>query len=233
MSERGKLALMASVFLAVCFAPISHPRVQASILEAFWMLQDYAYHHVLTCLIPAFFIAGAISVFVSQASVMKHFGAKANKFLSYGVASVSGAILAACSCTVLPIYAGISQRGAGIGPAVAFIFRHEEKAVPDDSMFEAATEETARPIWKDILYFFSMVCVLVFASHRVHWWLAAAALIALFWMLARIRPGSSPSRSSPSCRGSWARRRCSPMSAWWSSCPPWPGWRTAPYSPYS
>jgi len=77
---------------------------------------------VLTCLIPAFFIAGAIAVFVSQASVMKYFGAKAKKVLSYSVASVSGAILAVCSCTILPLFAGIHKRGAGLGPAIAFLY---------------------------------------------------------------------------------------------------------------
>lgn len=86
------------------------------------MLQDYARLHVMLCLVPAFFIAGAIGVFVNQASVMKYFGAKANKFLAYSVASVSGTILAVCSCTVLPIFAGIYQRGAGIGPATAFLY---------------------------------------------------------------------------------------------------------------
>jgi uncharacterized membrane protein YraQ (UPF0718 family) len=86
------------------------------------MLQEYAREHVLTCLIPAFFIAGAIAVFVSQASVLKYFGATANKILSYSVASVSGSILAVCSCTVLPLFAGIYVRGAGIGPATAFLY---------------------------------------------------------------------------------------------------------------
>jgi len=86
------------------------------------MLQEYAREHVLTCLIPAFFIAGAIAVFVSQAAVLKYFGAKARKLLSYAVASVSGTILAVCSCTVLPLFAGIYTRGAGIGPATAFLY---------------------------------------------------------------------------------------------------------------
>ena len=85
-------------------------------------LLDYLSAHVLTCLVPAFFIAGGIAVFVSQASVMKYFGAKARKVLSYGVASVSGTILAVCSCTVLPIFAGIHKRGAGLGPAIAFLY---------------------------------------------------------------------------------------------------------------
>jgi len=86
------------------------------------MLQEYAREHVLTCLIPAFFIAGAIAVFVSQASVLKYFGATARKILSYSVASVSGTVLAVCSCTVLPLFAGIYTRGAGIGPATAFLY---------------------------------------------------------------------------------------------------------------
>ena len=85
-------------------------------------LLEYLSAHVLTCLVPAFFIAGAIAVFVSQASVMKYFGAKTNKILSYGVASVSGAILAVCSCTILPLFAGIHKRGAGLGPAIAFLY---------------------------------------------------------------------------------------------------------------
>ncbi|OIN95672.1 hypothetical protein AUJ66_08565 [Candidatus Desantisbacteria bacterium CG1_02_38_46] len=88
----------------------------------FLALVEYLSAHVLTCLIPAFFIAGAISVFVSQASVMRYFGAKTNKVLSYGVASVSGTILAVCSCTVLPLFAGIYNLGAGLGPAIAFLY---------------------------------------------------------------------------------------------------------------
>jgi uncharacterized membrane protein YraQ (UPF0718 family) len=96
--------------------------VRRSGLEAFRMLQEYAREHVLTCLIPAFFIAGAIAVFVSQASVLKYFGAQASKILSYSVASLSGTILAVCSCTVLPLFAGICTRGAGIGPATAFLY---------------------------------------------------------------------------------------------------------------
>lgn len=122
MKERTKLLIIVIIFLLAYFVPFSHLRVQSAILESFNMLQEYARQHVLFCLIPAFFIAGAISVFVSQASVMKYFGPKANKILSYGVASVSGTILAVCSCTVLPIFAGIWKRGAGIGPAVAFLY---------------------------------------------------------------------------------------------------------------
>jgi len=93
------------------------------LLEGGWnALLEYLSAHVLTCLVPAFFIAGAIAVFISQAAVLKYFGPKANKLLSYSVASVSGTILAVCSCTVLPLFGGIYKRGAGIGPAVAFLY---------------------------------------------------------------------------------------------------------------
>lgn len=88
-------------------------------IEAF---VDYLSAHVITCLLPAFFIAGAINVFISQASIMKYFGGQAKKFLSYGVASTSGTVLAVCSCTVLPLFTGIYKRGAGIGPSTAFLF---------------------------------------------------------------------------------------------------------------
>jgi hypothetical protein len=122
MKEKTKLLLIAAGFLAAYYIPWDHEVIRRSGLEAFMMLQDYARQHVLTCLIPAFFIAGAIAVFISQASVLKYFGAQANKFLSYSVASVSGTVLAVCSCTVLPLFAGIYTRGAGIGPATAFLY---------------------------------------------------------------------------------------------------------------
>ncbi len=93
------------------------------LLEGGWYgLVDYLSFHVLTCLIPAFFIAGAITLFFSQATVLKYFGPKANKFVAYAVASVSGTVLAVCSCTVLPIFGGIYKRGAGLGPAIAFLY---------------------------------------------------------------------------------------------------------------
>lgn len=122
MKERTKLLFIILVFLASYYVPWGHPTVRQSGLEAFMMLREYAREHVLTCLIPAFFIAGAIAVFVSQASVLKYFGAQAKKILAYSVASVSGSILAVCSCTVLPLFAGIYTRGAGIGPATAFLY---------------------------------------------------------------------------------------------------------------
>ena len=122
MKEGKKLLYMAAVFLACFYLPVENLRFSNAIFEALALAKWYAREHVLLCLVPAFFIAGAISVFVSQASVMKYFGAKANKFLSYSVASVSGTILAVCSCTVLPLYSGIYKRGAGLGPAVAFLY---------------------------------------------------------------------------------------------------------------
>lgn len=85
-------------------------------------LTEYLSGHVLTCLVPAIFIAGAISIFLSQAAILKYFGPQANKWLAYGIASVSGTILAVCSCTVLPLFAGIYKKGAGLGPAVAFLY---------------------------------------------------------------------------------------------------------------
>lgn len=121
------LALMVAVFLVAYLSPFEalpagETRLTAAGREALLMLQDYARHHVIPCLVPALFIAGAISCFVSQAAVMKYLGPTANKLLAYSVASVSGTILAVCSCTVLPLFAGIWTRGAGLGPAAAFLY---------------------------------------------------------------------------------------------------------------
>lgn len=120
--EWKKLVLMAGVFVAFFYLPIDNLRFQTAVTESLALVKWYAREHVLLCLVPAFFIAGAISVFVSKASVMKYLGAGTNKILSYGVASVSGTILAVCSCTVLPLFAGIYKMGAGIGPATAFLY---------------------------------------------------------------------------------------------------------------
>jgi len=122
MKERTKLLILAAVYAVCYFVPWDDPIIRRSGLEAFMMLREYAREHVLTCLVPAFFIAGAISVFVSQASVLKYFGSTAKKVLAYSVASISGTVLAVCSCTVLPLFAGIYTRGAGIGPATAFLY---------------------------------------------------------------------------------------------------------------
>jgi uncharacterized membrane protein YraQ (UPF0718 family) len=122
MGEKQKLFWIVLIFLLIYFMPVENARMQSALLEAFHMLNDYAREHVLLCLVPAFFIAGAVSTFIRQQSVMKYLGPEANKFLAYGVASVSGTILAVCSCTVLPLFAGIYSRGAGIGPAAAFLY---------------------------------------------------------------------------------------------------------------
>jgi uncharacterized membrane protein YraQ (UPF0718 family) len=101
---------------------LENQRFYSAIHEAFSLTKWYAREHVILCLIPAFFIAGIIAVFVSQAAVIKYFGSRAKKWLSYAVASVSGSILSVCSCTILPLFAGIYKRGAGIGPAIAFLY---------------------------------------------------------------------------------------------------------------
>lgn len=206
-SEWKKLLLIVAAFLAFFYLPVGRPRFDNAVMESLQLVRWYAREHVLLCLVPAFFIAGAISVFVSQASVMKYLGAKANKVLAYGVAAVSGSVLAVCSCTVLPLFAGIYKMGAGLGPATAFlysgpainvlaiiltarilgvelgiaravgavlfsivigllmhlIYRKEEtaKAASQIAMPEPAV---ARPLWKNGLYFASMVCILVFAN---------------------------------------------------------------------
>lgn len=122
MSKIKKLSLYIAVFLAAFYLPINNPKFQQAIIESFYMLKEYAQEHVLFCLIPAFFIAGAIANFISQNAVLKYFGSDAKKWISYSVASVSGTILAVCSCTVLPLFAGIYKKGAGIGPATAFLY---------------------------------------------------------------------------------------------------------------
>ena len=122
MKERTKLLLIVGVFLAAYFLPIEHARVQGAILEGFQLLKWYAREHVMLCLVPAFFIAGAIGEFVSQGAVLKYLGSSAKRTVAYGVSSVSGAILAVCSCTVLPLFASIYKRGAGLGPAIAFLY---------------------------------------------------------------------------------------------------------------
>ena len=206
-SEWKKLVLIAGVFVACFYLPVGHSRFDGAVMEALHLVKWYAREHVLLCLVPAFFIAGAISVFVSQASVMKYLGAKANKVLAYGVASVSGSILAVCSCTVLPLFAGIYRMGAGLGPATAFlysgpainvlaiiltarvlglelgiaravgailfsvvigllmhlIYRKEETAKADAQM-AMPEPQVSRPLWKNALYFASMVGILVFAN---------------------------------------------------------------------
>ncbi|MCK5840093.1 MAG: permease [Bacteroidales bacterium] len=116
------LAWIAGFFLFAYFMPVGTERFNNALLEAFELTKWYAQEHVLLCLIPAFFIAGVIAVFVSQGAVMKYFGAKAAKWKAYLVASLSGTILAVCSCTILPLFSSIRKRGAGLGPAIAFLY---------------------------------------------------------------------------------------------------------------
>jgi hypothetical protein len=220
--EWKPLLLIAAVFVAAFYLPIEWLRGTARIRGAFWeslyLVRWYAREHVLLCLVPAFFIAGAIGVFISQASVMRYLGARANKVLAYGVASVSGSVLAVCSCTVLPLFAGIYRRGAGLGPATTFLYsgpainvlaiiltarvlgvemgtaravgavvfsivtgqlmhllfrrEEEEKVEAQAAMPEPQVE---RPLWKNAVFFASMVAVLVFAN-----W-GAPAQEAGFW----------------------------------------------------
>jgi len=206
-TEWKKLALIVVVFLACFYLPVGTQRFDRAVMESLHLVKWYAREHVLVCLIPAFFIAGAIAVFVSQASVMKYLGARANKVVAYGVASVSGTILAVCSCTVLPLFAGIYRMGAGLGPATAFLYsgpainvlaivltarvlglemgiaravgailfsvivgllmhlfflkEETEKANGQAAMPEP---EVSHPLWQNVLYFASMVGILVFAN---------------------------------------------------------------------
>ena len=121
-TEWKQLGWTLGLFLLFFWLPLEQGRFTGSVMEALHLSRWYAREHVLLCLVPAFFIAGAIGVFVSQAAVMKYLGAKASRVLAYGVASVSGSILAVCSCTVLPLFAGIWRMGAGLGPACAFLY---------------------------------------------------------------------------------------------------------------
>ncbi|MFA5251941.1 MAG: permease [Phycisphaerae bacterium] len=206
-TESKKLVLIAAVFLIFYFLPVGAGRFDNAVMQSLLLVKWYAREHVLLCLVPAFFIAGAISVFVSQASVMKYLGTRANKVLAYSVASVSGTVLAVCSCTVLPLFAGIYKMGAGLGPATAFlysgpainvlaiiltarilgfelgvaravgaivfsvvigllmhlIYRKEENKKAEDAMV-MPDDRKSRPLWKNGLYFASMVGVLVFAN---------------------------------------------------------------------
>ena len=205
--EWKPLLIIIFVFLGTFYIPLGIHRFDNALIESLHLVKWYAQEHVLTCLIPAFFIAGAIAVFVSQASVMKYFGAKAKKALAYGVASVSGSILAVCSCTVLPLFAGIYRMGAGLGPATAFLYSgpainvlaiiltarvlglelgiaralgaiifsivigllmhfifHKEEVEKAKAQMAMPEPEVSRPLWQNVLYFASMIGILVFAN---------------------------------------------------------------------
>jgi len=202
-----KITIIIAVFLGCFYLPVGTSRFDNAILESLQLVKWYAREHVILCLVPAFFIAGAISVFVSQNSVMKYLGAGANKIIAYGVASISGSILAVCSCTVLPLFAGIYKMGAGLGPAATFLyagpavnvlaiiltarilgfelgiaraigaivfsiviglFMHliyrKEEIEKIAAQANIPSEKPARPLWKNALYFASMVGILVFAN---------------------------------------------------------------------
>jgi uncharacterized membrane protein YraQ (UPF0718 family) len=116
------LSLIIFTFLIAFFVPFSEPRVLNGVSEALLMLNEYAKEHVLLCIVPALFIAAAIVVFLNQQTIIKYFGPKAKKGVAYLVASLSGAILAVCSCTILPLFKGIHKKGAGLGPAIAFLY---------------------------------------------------------------------------------------------------------------
>ncbi len=122
MNESKKFAWLVGIFLVAYYMPLGNPKFSNAILEAFRLLQWYAVNHTLACVVPAMFIAGAISTFMSQASVMRYLGPDSKRTLAYAVASVSGTILAVCSCSVLPMFAGIYAMGAGLGPASAFLY---------------------------------------------------------------------------------------------------------------
>ena len=119
---RTPMLLIVGAFLGAYYLPMESRRFTSAVIESLSLVKWYAQEHVLLCLVPALFIAGAISCFVSQAAVMRYLGPTANKVLAYGVSSTSGSILAVCSCTVLPLFAGIWKRGAGLGPAIAFLY---------------------------------------------------------------------------------------------------------------
>jgi len=244
VKERYKFLLILIVFLSCYFLPVELLPFRNPVFEALALLRWYAREHVLLCLVPAFFIAGAISVFIKQAAVIKYFGVKAKKILAYRIASISGTVLAVCSCTVLPLFSGIYKRGAGLGPAIAFlysgpainvlaiimtarilgwqlglaraigavafsiligllmhlIFIKEEKARHANGSFTLSVEKEERPLWKNALYFVSMVAILVFANwgkpqegdtglwsliFGLKWYITAALLITLGIMLTR------------------------------------------------
>ena len=123
MDARNELKVLFWIvlaFAAAFFMPLQNADFVTAVYAMLDLAQWYAQEHVVLCLLPAFFIAGVIAVFVSQGSVLKYFGAGAKKWLSYSVAAVSGGILAVCSCTILPLFTSIYKRGAGLGPALAF-----------------------------------------------------------------------------------------------------------------
>lgn len=230
------MLLIVGAFLAAFYLPMENKRFTSAVIESLALVKWYAQEHMLLCLVPAFFIAGAISCFISQAAVMRYLGPAANKMLAYGVSSVSGSILAVCSCTILPIFAGIWKRGAGLGPAIAFLYsgpainilaivltarilglelgiaravgaivfsiiiglimhfvflkEEEQKA---NAAIHLPPSDGERPLWQTILYFATMVGLLISATwgkpadpegfwhavFQIKWWLTGAFALAL------------------------------------------------------
>jgi uncharacterized membrane protein YraQ (UPF0718 family) len=232
--EWKKLAWLLAGFLLLFWMPVGSARLDHAVLEALYLARWYAQEHMLLCLVPALFIAGAIAVFINQSAVVRYLGPRANKVLAYGVASVSGSILAVCSCTVLPLFAGIYRMGAGIGPAAAFlyagpainvlaiiltarvlglelgvaravgaivfsvviglimhlVYRREEAAKA--AAAGSVPAPAVRPLWQNVLFFGSMVAILVFAN-----WTGAGgaegfwhAIASMKWMLTSIAAGA-------------------------------------------
>lgn len=120
--EYSILLWIIAIFLLAFFMPLENLRFEEAIYASLDLTRWYAREHVILCLLPAFFIAGVIAVFISQGAVLKYFGARAKKWVAYSVASVSGTVLAVCSCTILPLFSSIHKRGAGLGPAIAFLY---------------------------------------------------------------------------------------------------------------
>jgi len=161
------LSVIVGGFLIFFWLPIESRHFTNALVESLALAKWYAQEHVILCLVPAFFIAGAIACFVSQAAVMKYLGAGAKKVLAYGVASVSGSILAVCSCTVLPLFAGIWKRGAGLGIVIGlimhFLFRKEEEAKAQAAL-HMPEPEVERPLWQNVIYFAVMIFILIFST---------------------------------------------------------------------
>ena len=114
--------LFVGLFLVIYLVPIGTERVDNALLEGFRLTNWYAREHVILCLVPAFIIAGAMSVYINEGAVLRYLGPDASKPVALGIASVSGTMLAVCSCTVLPLFGGIYRRGAGLGAATAFLY---------------------------------------------------------------------------------------------------------------
>ncbi len=205
--EWKQMVAISAGFIICYYLPVESVRFTNAVSESLHLVKWYAEEHIIFCLLPAFFIAGAVGIFISQGSVIKYMGAGANKFVAYLVAAFSGSILAVCSCTILPLFSGIYRRGAGLGPAVAFlysgpainvlaiiltarllgaelgiaravgaivfsvviglimsfIFRKEEAAKVETEL-KIPNDEKERFLLKDLLFFFSMIGILIFAN---------------------------------------------------------------------